>query len=698
MAAERERRRAEGMLRVCGDLIDLDISVLSLKILKHLKSILDAKACMLLIVDEVTNDLVCQTFDEIALDTPFSLPMGETLYGQCVESGKAIIIDNVAQDMSYNPAIDTVNNYEPSSMICMPVQVQREGYSTPKTIAVAVAFDKSAGKGGKFTSRDEENMGFVLRFSSTVLANTLAYQREMLLRKHNTALLEMARNLFSSVSDQDKLLRAVMNEAKSLTNAERCSVFLLDSQGQNLVATVFDGTVQAKSAVRVAVGQGIAGFVAKTGKTVNIKDAYKHPKFFKDIDKTTGFHTRNILCFPIKINTEDVVGVAELCNKVGGKFFTKYDEELAATFSAYCGISLYHSKLYREMKISQTNSKLSTELMLYHMQIPGEEVDKLANKKIAVCSEFSEVMATFTYSPRAIPDTRSAEAVISMAEEMGLIQRWKLPLNTLARFVLMVKRSYRDPPYHNWYHALSVAHFCYVLHHCCDQLSFLSDLEVLALFFSCLCHDIDHRGTNNSFQISSESVLASLYSSEGSVMERHHFAQTLCILNSDGCNIFANLQPHEYRQLLDLMQSNILDTDIATHLRKMKDIKRMGTDGYDPSNAHHHELMCSLMMTSCDISDTCKEWNTAKSIAEMIYTEFFTQGDLEKALGSTPSEMMDRDRAFIPAQQIGFMSSIAAPVFKVLGQVLPNASAAYDALVDNRHRWEQLKKEGRKTP
>jgi hypothetical protein len=218
-AAEKERRRAEGMLRVCGDLIDLDISILSLKIHKHLKSILDAKASMLLIVDEVTNEFICQ--------------MGETLYGRCVESGKAIIIDNVAQDMRYNPAIDTINtapvpgvscfiiDYEPSSMICMPVQVQREGHSSPKTIAVAVVFDKAERKGGKFTSRDEENMGFVLRFSSTVLANTLAYQREMLLRKHNVALLEMARNLFSSVSDQDKLLRAVMNEAKKLTNAER---------------------------------------------------------------------------------------------------------------------------------------------------------------------------------------------------------------------------------------------------------------------------------------------------------------------------------------------------------------------------------------------------------------------------------------------------------------------------------------------
>jgi hypothetical protein len=73
--AEKERRRAEGMLRVCGDLIDLDSSILLLKIHKHLKSILDAKASMVLIVDEVTNELICQTFDDVALDTPFTLPV-----------------------------------------------------------------------------------------------------------------------------------------------------------------------------------------------------------------------------------------------------------------------------------------------------------------------------------------------------------------------------------------------------------------------------------------------------------------------------------------------------------------------------------------------------------------------------------------------------------------------------------------------
>jgi hypothetical protein len=44
-------------------------------------------------------------------------------------------------------------------------------------------------------------------------------------------------------------------------------------------------------------------------------------------------------------------------------------------------------------------------------------------------------------------------------------------------------------------------------------------LECLALMVSCACHDLDHRGTTNSFQTQSGTVLANLYSSEGSVME-----------------------------------------------------------------------------------------------------------------------------------------------------------------------------------
>lgn len=47
----------------------------------------------------------------------------------------------------------------------------------------------------------------------------------------------------------------------------------------------------------------------------------------------------------------------------------------------------------------------------------------------------------------------------------------------------------------------------------------MTPLQALVFLVSCLCHDIDHRGTNNSFQTKCGTVLASLYSSEGSVME-----------------------------------------------------------------------------------------------------------------------------------------------------------------------------------
>ena len=74
--------------------------------------------------------------------------------------------------------------------------------------------------------------------------------------------------------------------------------------------------------------------------------------------------------------------------------------------------------------------------------------------------------------------------------------------------------------------------------------------------------------------------------------------------------------------------------------------------------------LCSLLMTSCDLSSTCKEWEWAKRISDLIYAEFFTQGDLERALGHTPTEMMDRNKAFVPDQQLGFLDYIAGPAYK----------------------------------
>jgi cGMP-specific 3',5'-cyclic phosphodiesterase, invertebrate len=88
----------------------------------------------------------------------------------------------------------------------------------------------------------------------------------------------------------------------------------------------------------------------------------------------------------------------------------------------------------------------------------------------------------------------------------------------------------------------------------------------LGLLVACLCHDLDHRGTNNAFQTKTESPLAILYTT--STMEHHHFDQCVMILNSDGNNIFQALSPEDYRCVMKLVENSILSTDLAMYFKK----------------------------------------------------------------------------------------------------------------------------------
>ena len=85
-------------------------------------------------------------------------------------------------------------------------------------------------------------------------------------------------------------------------------------------------------------------------------------------------------------------------------------------------------------------------------------------------------------------------------------------------------------------------------------------------------------------------------------------------------------------------------------------------------------------MTASDLSDQTKDWINSKQTAKLIYTEFFTQGDLEKAMGNRPVESMDRERAFIPQLQIQFLDQIVIPVFRILSTLFPEAEATNKAV------------------
>uniref|UniRef100_A0A4X2LWL9 Phosphodiesterase n=1 Tax=Vombatus ursinus TaxID=29139 RepID=A0A4X2LWL9_VOMUR len=647
------------ILQLCGELYDLDASSLQLKVLHYLQQETESSTCCLLLVSEDNLQLSCQ------------VGMTVGCLGQVVKNKESITLKDLTSGEVTQ--LQSLVGCELQSMLCVPV-ISR---ATNQVVALACAFNKQGGE--TYTDWDEHKILHCFCYTATVLTSTLAFQKEQKLKCECQALLQVAKNLFTHLDDVSVLLQEIITEARNLSNAEICSVFLLDQN--ELVAKVFDGGVVDDETyeIRIPADQGIAGHVATTGQILNIPDAYAHPLFYRGVDDSTGFRTRNILCFPIKNENQEVIGVAELVNKINGPWFSKFDEDLATAFSIYCGISIAHSLLYKKVNEAQYRSHLANEMMMYHMKVSDDEYDKLLGGGIQPVSAIDSNFASFTYTPRSLPEDDTSMAILSMLQDMNFINNYKIDRQTLVRFCLMVKKGYRDPPYHNWMHAFSVSHFCYLLCKNLELSKYLDDIEIFALFVSCMCHDLDHRGTNNSFQVASKSVLAALYSSEGSVMERHHFAQAIAILNTQGCNIFDHFSRKDYQRMLDLMRDIILATDLAHHLRIFKDLQKMAEVGYDPKNKQHHSLLLCLLMTSCDLSDQTKGWKTTRKIAVS-----------EKAMGNRPMEMMDREKAYIPELQISFMEHIAMPIYKLLQELFPRAAELYERVATNREQWTKV--------
>ncbi|KAL3880651.1 hypothetical protein ACJMK2_032874 [Sinanodonta woodiana] len=678
-----EESCSQALMKLCGDLYDQDAGQLQLKVIKYLEEQTRSEVAFLVLVVPDTQELFCQVQGDQILEEEVRFP--NSYFAAALETKRPIYLEDVPVDAQKE--IEDLVHRPLNSLLCVPVTSK----TSDQLIALVCLINKK--DGNKFTSDDITCIQQSFCYTSSVLTSTLAFQNERKLKNQTQAMLKVARHLFTNLGDLTKLLREVMQQARNLTQAERCSVFLIENETEELVAKVFDGITtndEVQTEIRMPVTQGIAGHVATTGELLNIKDAYSHHLFYRGIDESTGFRTRNILCFPIKDENEVVLGVAQLCNKKTGPFFTAFDEEVATAFGIYCCIAISHSLMYTKVQEAQHRNKLANELMIYHMQVSDDDMKTLARSEIPTPKKIDPDFDKFTYPPRVVPEFETLKNSISIVEDLGFISRWRIRKETLVRFLMMVKRGYRNPPYHNWMHAYSVGHFCYLLVKNLQLQNFLDDIEIFGLFVSCLCHDIDHRGTNNSFQVASQSILAALYSSEGSVMERHHFAQTMCILNTEGCNIFENLSSRDYQHVLDIVRDVILATDLAHHLRILKSLEAMAKEGYNKSSTKCHKLLLCLLMTACDLSDQTKKWENTKHIAALVYKEFFSQGDLEKAIGKEPIEMMDRERAKIPDLQISFLQHIAAPVYNLLSDLFPAAEPVSRAVKENCAHWEKI--------
>jgi adenylate cyclase len=182
--------------------------------------------------------------------------------------------------------------------------------------------------------------------------------------------------------DLDVLLQKIMQKTSEVMDADRSTLFLVDEAKQQIWSKVAQGA--ALNEIRVPIGAGIAGHVAKTGETVNIPDAYQDPRFNPDVDRHTGYHTRTILSMPMRNREGKILGVLQVLNK-RNRAFTADDEELLEAFSSQAAIAVQNALLNEELRKRMQTS----EILLNVMRAVSKEleIDQLLQKIVAKTSE-----------------------------------------------------------------------------------------------------------------------------------------------------------------------------------------------------------------------------------------------------------------------------------------------------------------------
>ncbi|CAL8085243.1 unnamed protein product [Calicophoron daubneyi] len=610
-----------------------------------------------------------------------------------------------------------------------------------------------------FTERDIRVFKSYVAFCGIGLHNAKLYQKSRLETYRNQVLLELARIIFTEQSDVSGLIYTILSHTISLLQCQRCQLLLVDeptspsSEHPEFTDTrsprVFNLTWNND---RIGLSSSVAGKnivenshfpvqsklvdeVVRTGEAINLFNAYNDPLFDPSLEADLDplWRTQAMLCMPIKHSDGHVLGVCMLVNRSTRDWrtsdgspqdvmglsipdtlsstasdwsgsFSNADECLFEAFALFAGLGIANGQMYDRVVRLVARQRITLDVLSYHATASKSDAVKLANSLIPTVRFYQ--LDQFTFTDIKLSDEATIKAAVRMFAEMNFWKAFKIDHLKFCRWLLSVKKNYRQVTYHNWRHAFNVSQTMFAMIMRGNLQKIFTDTECLALLIACVSHDLDHRGTDNQYQVQTMSPLAELYST--SVLEHHHFNQCMMLLTRKGNDFLAELPPSEYQTAIQLIEENILATDLSryfVHLPQFMEVlnrrSKDDADAMEPwaSDRAQRLLLGCMLMTCCDLAAITKPWPVQKMMCELVSTEFFEQGDLEKdTLHTQPKALMDRDNMNdLPKLQIGFIDNVCMPSYKAIVQVSSGFQPLLDGCTRNRACWV-LMSEGKEVP
>jgi len=176
-------------------------------------------------------------------------------------------------------------------------------------------------------------------------------QAEEALRRRNRelALLHQAGQAFSSTLDLDQVLVTVLEEVRRLLDVVACSVWLIEPETEELVCRQATGPQsEIVRGWRLALGEGLAGWVARSGESLIVPDTRADERHFKDIDQQTGLGLRSILSVPLRVR-QGVIGVLQVVDTEIDRF-SPTDLTLLEPLAATAASAIENARLYEQAR------------------------------------------------------------------------------------------------------------------------------------------------------------------------------------------------------------------------------------------------------------------------------------------------------------------------------------------------------------
>ncbi len=328
-------------LRVLAEVADTVTHALSLdhqlpRLIDLITEALDAERATLFLYDAEDGELFSRVLHGDGV-TEIRLPATAGIAGAVFGAGTAEIIPDVYQDPRFNPEIDRQTGYHTRNILCLPL-CNRDG----QPIGVTEVLNK---RSGDFGEDDLALAEAINRHAASALEQAFLVERLEQAQREEIELLAIAEAI-STELHLDVLFARIMAAATQLLNAERSTLFLYDGPRDELWSQVAEGTGQKE--IRIPSRAGIAGAAFTEGEVEVVPDAYADSRFNREVDRASGYRTRNILAVPITDKAGERLGVVQVLNKHGGAF-GPIDIRRAKAFCAQIAISIQNAQLFSDV-------------------------------------------------------------------------------------------------------------------------------------------------------------------------------------------------------------------------------------------------------------------------------------------------------------------------------------------------------------